>query len=558
MNSDGDLFKIQNKILTIFFNLSRKNSNPLGILYHEVLEEVKQKLENIENNEKYIPILIILYKLIGYTRDIVLGRGERELSYKMLLHFHNSFPVHAMYCLYTFTTVQGKEKLPYGSWRDIPGFCQFVKDSVLQNSSDESLKKTAENHPAIMTAIGLMNNQIDKDRTAWNNALYKYLWDKKHNPMSLMQRPIGKELMSLAVKWTPREDSKYGWLYDKMVSTLNKQIDSVEICQCANNWSKINPINVPLSTMTKQKNAFLNITANMEPRKKTIINGDRIDCSMKFKHFLHTKKNIENICPNINTQNGLSLEIFANIALKYIRQKNDDEFQQKNNNYKLEKLEIMINTLNEKWEEFSKNISGETFIPIIYNNHNIDNSYLSLACLLAKKSKGLLLMRKKPIWLDLSECRSFVETIEMIYKNYYENIDLEIEESITNSFEFLSKSYNVMCQYNENSDETREPKENKEIKFVIISNLNISEKIQKYMHIISSINHMKIIYWNISDNLIDVNKFNNMIIVSGVSKSLVKHLLDFSYNDHYNMMCHILKHPRYDTLGKYIENVLCQ
>ena len=57
---------------------------------------------------------------------------------------------------------------------------------------------------------------------SWNNTLKDFLEEKMNNPATFSQRPIGKDVMTFAVKWCPRENSKYGWLYELLVLQWTK------------------------------------------------------------------------------------------------------------------------------------------------------------------------------------------------------------------------------------------------------------------------------------------------------------------------------------------------
>ena len=46
--------------------------------------------------------------------------------------------------------------------------------------------------------------------------------------------------------------------YRKILSAINKQIDTVQIKQCSHHWSEIEPSKQTSITMHKQKKAFLN------------------------------------------------------------------------------------------------------------------------------------------------------------------------------------------------------------------------------------------------------------------------------------------------------------
>jgi hypothetical protein len=51
--------------------------------------------------KKYIDYFIFLIKLIIYTRDIFVGKGERDLTYMMIYTLYTQFPILAIYTLKT-------------------------------------------------------------------------------------------------------------------------------------------------------------------------------------------------------------------------------------------------------------------------------------------------------------------------------------------------------------------------------------------------------------------------------------------------------------------------
>jgi hypothetical protein len=122
------------------------------------------------------------------------------------------------------------------------------------------------------------------------------------------------EKPSLAAKWVPREKSKYAQLFTelavqyfseyidtakttkayqkavikakmdfrKLISNLNKKLDTVQIKQCGNDWESIEPSKQTSITMHKQKKAFLNLKKDGTQRSTL---SDRIVCAEHFKQY---------------------------------------------------------------------------------------------------------------------------------------------------------------------------------------------------------------------------------------------------------------------------------
>ena len=215
--------------------------------------------------------------LIGYVRDPVQGMGERDLTYVLICTLYKYDPVQAMYALRMITEkVDGSG--PIGSWADTKHFCEYVRKSHFVLQADKDVM--------INTAIGLLIHQLNKDRGAWNLAMAKYLQIKRVDPNTLVERPVGRDVMSLAAKWAPREKSKYGWIFSRMIggirardfrrmlSALNRELDTVQIKQCAGRWAEIEPDSVSITTMLKQRRAFLRGGCE-----------DRIKCAENFKEI---------------------------------------------------------------------------------------------------------------------------------------------------------------------------------------------------------------------------------------------------------------------------------
>lgn len=240
---------------------------------------------------KAVPVLTILYQTIAHTRDILNGKGEYQNAYIQLFAWSQIFPELAKRALETFVLPNGAQS-PYGSWKDIKYLCQYCRTQV---------KSTY--HPLIQHSIQLMNQQLWMDSTQTET-----------------------DNLSLVAKWVPREHSKYGWLfnllakdyfsscyfekattpesyqraekkakmnYRKLIANLNRRIDTVQIKQCANDWTKISPSKIPAITYQRQKNAFLNLKYG----KVRTIKDDRVQCAFTFKSHLENSTTKEIFIP---------------------------------------------------------------------------------------------------------------------------------------------------------------------------------------------------------------------------------------------------------------------
>ena len=276
---------IQEKILQFSFQVTRTSQdglNRLDMVLSEILMNLKYKMDigTIPEKEVARGLLSILYKMIAHTRDIVDGKGEYTLSYMMVYTWYKFYPELAKFALRCFVILDNKDVHQYGSWKDLKYFCEYCIN-----------KGETIDHPLIQFSISLINNQIKMD--------YKNLIYDAPN-------------ISLAAKWVPREKSKFSWLYKalatnyfsdflvtaknddqerkailkckteyrKVLSTLNRHIETTQIKQCDQTWQHIDFNKVTSITLSKQKKAFLNIKKNGDKRYSD--NFDRIQCAENF------------------------------------------------------------------------------------------------------------------------------------------------------------------------------------------------------------------------------------------------------------------------------------
>ena len=278
---------IQEKIVQFSFQLTRTdNVKPLQNQLRTMLETLSHQVKNGSLPEKEVArgYLSTLYKMIGHTRDIVDGKGEYTLTYMMILEWNQFYPKLAEFALKCLVDLGDKSVHQYGSWKDIKYFCTYCDE----NGADKSLN-------LINYAIQITNEQLSNDYA---------------NLIS------GSNDISLAAKWIPREKSSFGWLYErlatnfyshylltandlqrrrkatlkcyteyrKILSALNRKIDTVQIKQCEHSWSKIDFTKTTSITLSKQKKAFLNVKKTGETRCPD--DNDRVECAKHFNEHI--------------------------------------------------------------------------------------------------------------------------------------------------------------------------------------------------------------------------------------------------------------------------------
>jgi hypothetical protein len=588
-NNISNIETFKNRIVEFYFNLTRKNdpdkvliksiSNDLSVLLKQIILEIKNTTDTmvITKCKEY---LCILYKLIGQTRDIVNGKGERDLSYMMIYEWYKFYPVPAIYALRLFTQTIGSNRLfsSYGSWSDIKRFCNYVHE----------MEENKHNSDLIETVISIMNHQLYCDRKNFIDELDKYYKEKDHNPSTLNPKPNARDYLSLAAKWVPRENSKFGWVYEKMViqwaksftpkildtaitasqysraickckrnyrkmiSLLNKELDTVQIKQCSHRWSEILPETVSITTLMKQKNAFSNINNNTRQEE-----NDRIDCANNFQEFFNEYTAGENINESLSlkknkTKTRLPLGYYVKQGLQLLS---------------MEKTNIVKNQiqwLNNLWKQlvpshYNNFMNKPNFIPIIdiswQLSYDVKNSGVGIGILLAQSCniRRIMLTGNQPEWIYISSEDSFIDILEKI--QYY-------TMHATNSF--FNKTFDLICG---TIIDTQMPySEFDKLTFVLLSGNEphsiYSELTTAFYKKINILPY--VIYWNLSDTnnyKLDTQFDNNFTLVSGDYSSLIDYFLKFGVegmkqNSTYEYIENILNHPRYKIMSNYLVEFL--
>jgi hypothetical protein len=404
---------IRERILQFSFQLTRTDEKGLHSL-EVVLCDILNRLTAQYNSGSEVVIvteyLVLLYKMIGQTRDIVDGKGECSLTYMMIYTWYNFYPelaFHAIKCLVDFGD-DGKTH-QYGSWKDIKYFCDYCRK---QGYPVE--------HPLIQHAIYIVNRQISID--------YANLISNSDD-------------ISLAGKWVPREkSSRFGWLYEalacnylsqyvetarlsitpdkskasailkckteyrKVLSALNRKIDTTQIKQCDGEWSKINFNNVTSVTLSKQKKAFLNIKKNGEERCADSI--DRKQCAENFN--AHIQKAIKGEIEIKGKRVGL--ENFTKQAIELIpticQPSSITECQ----------------LLNSQWRDNSSQTGAlENMIAMVDVSGSMNgdplNAAIALGIRVAEKSKlgkRVMTFSSSPKWVNLEGHDDFVSMVQTL------------------------------------------------------------------------------------------------------------------------------------------------
>jgi len=421
---------IQEKILQFSFQVTRTDQagvSRLSVILCNLLTNLKHKVDTGTLPEKELAKghLSILYRMIGHTRDIVDGKGEYTLSYMMIHTWNNFYPSLAQFALRCFVTLDKKDVHQYGSWKDLKYFCEYCKSQG--DSVDSSL---------IKYSVRLINNQLKNDHL-------RFL--------------ANSDDISLAAKWIPREKSSFGWLYEslatdyfydflvtaktdvqkrksilkckteyrKVLSALNRKIDTTQVKQCEQTWQHIDFNKVTSITLSKQKKAFLNIKKNGEARHPD--NFDRKACADNLNS--HIQKAVKGETEMKGKRVGMA--DFTKQAFELYRRGSQAE----------------KDLLNSQWRDnSSQNGALGKMIAMVDVSGSMEGDPMEVAIALgiriAEKSvlgKRIMTFSANPTWVNLEPYPDFISQVQVVKDaewgmntNFYAALDLILNAIIQN------------------------------------------------------------------------------------------------------------------------------
>ena len=409
---------IQEQICQFSSQLTRTKHDgvdALRVRLTDILNSLKSTIRstNSSDDEKKQArsYMCILYKLIAQTRDIIDGKGEYTLTYMMIYVWYTiCSPSLAFFAVNSMAFLNSNEH-PYGSWKDLKYFCDYL----MKSHNDVQLT-----HPLIKHCCFLYNNQLRLDEIALSDTD-----ENKSNSISLV------------AKWIPREKTRFGYLYEclaydyykeyistsmtkdpvtqvkamlkcktsyrKLLAKLNAKIDTLQIKQCGKKWSEIDFNKVTSISISNQKKAFLNVKKD---GKKRSDEEDRIACA---EHF---KEHIQNAVKDKNKEvkgKRVGLTNFTSQAIQLIelRRVTGDNNQ------------IEHDLLNSQWRDnSSQNGKLGKMIAMVDVSGSMDGEPLHAAIALgirvAEKSllgKRVITFCNKPHWINLQHKDNFIDMV---------------------------------------------------------------------------------------------------------------------------------------------------
>jgi len=587
LNNSSSNNYYEEKIIQLFYLLSRRDNDDeidkIGLILQETLCSLKRTIYfNKDANINVYKYLILLYKMIAQTRDIVYGKGERKLTYMMIYIWYKFYPTLAIYAIHQLVDIlilpensngMDEDELvnsyvatrrhAFGCWKDIKYLCYF-------------LRSRSQNHPLIDVAISIMNKQLYRDWTVVNSC--------SHGSHDF------RNILSFVAKWVPRENTNFEWVFEKLAiqwaeivtpyffknklltykqndallkkcktnyrivcSSLNRLLDTTEIKQCRREWNHITPFNIPKQTMVSQKNALLNVNRYMENRAKTSYAKDRRNCSNNIKEYykdlIHPKNNL---C-NSNFKLGNFIKQYSLLDAGVV----DDLTVMQNRLYQ-------IDLLNKHWESFiSKFNTLENFIPFvdihsfISSNKNTLHCAIELACIIASKTTmedgHIIFSNHNPILEKFDRKKSFYDNISRILNSIHNDMNY-LNDNILIAIDLFVDSLRVSNTSNQDISK---------MVLVIITNKEYDDY-DSFLMKFDKEYMPHIIFWNMSGSFSNeipmVKNIEKTTFITGYNSLLLNHFRFMGFGGVINFgafdtVCNFLNNHHYDCMGDYIGKI---
>ena len=424
---------------------------------HTVKNYIKNSINTKCNILDKMEIYLDLFRLSMHLRDKDEGKGERDLSYWMLVELHKSFPK-------SIRELIKMLPIKYGCWLDYLKLIELFE----QEYNNESEGEKVQIKITVKDMMNFMCNKIMEDSESDKPSLLAKWWPREGGKYSDLSRRLSIMLV------THKEFSKNNSLSEhyhklknfqsdknnnkdlekckknmyqvcrKFISNLNKRIGTIETLECSGNWSSIKPSSIPSKHLKIRTKAFQNLKLNSKPYENSQRSNDpdRIQCAENFKEYFEKVRKGE---IKINARGLFIYELVKN----YYNGAHRDE------TWELQFKKIVDET--PALESFtcladtSGSMSGDPIIVAI-----------SLAALIAKKSKRYpnryISFNTVPSWKKIPENASLFDIVQqMKYDNDW--------GGSTNFAAAMDLMIGVCKQYKVSKEEV------KQMKMVVVSDM---------------------------------------------------------------------------------------
>lgn len=248
-------FKILDKIL--FYNDSAKDD----LKFQE--EDIDYTIDCILhafNSLKDLELLRELYIKLALVPilkrgiDIKYGEGQRFVSYRALIKLHSIMPA-------TMETVL--DYFPYiGSWRDLKSIYGLVYNGKTYCHKNRLLSRIID-----IWVFHLHNEELKLNNNRRDFSLLCKWIPKQGSALNRDTKVVNAIVKRLYPEAYKKNRFNAFKKYRKLVSNINKQLQTTEVLMCSKNFHMIDFEHVPKSCMNKYKRAWLDTNKGSSKRR---------------------------------------------------------------------------------------------------------------------------------------------------------------------------------------------------------------------------------------------------------------------------------------------------
>jgi hypothetical protein len=307
----------------------------------------------------HLPLLI---DAVQYVRNHYCGRGMRDFSYALLYTAHAYYPDTVFYILKTFVNS------PIGCWKDVRNYAKYYRNYSPGNVATLETILEIYNTRLCIDCDFYENNPCESTRKCLSFAA-KYVPRENKDPQffEILVANWFQTSLTVVTSW-------HRMTYRKMVSNLNKALDTVEIRMCAGDWANIQPQNIPCAAFA--------MYADSLPSKSQHLADYYESVKIPYHYLTNPWQIIRKLLQN-------------------------------------PKDERTIEKMNMFWQEYAvsnkstADIPCDYYIPVLdlspsmhFNQDNLYKSIATALCLASKSHFGnrILTFSQKIVWIDLSNC----------------------------------------------------------------------------------------------------------------------------------------------------------
>lgn len=320
----------------------------------DFMTKIDDLLQDINEDE-----ILDFVGLMFYIRDYREGNGLKTTFKRMFMKLHEKFPNISLGLIPFIPKI--------GYFKDIVNLFEEDDGAITEACVNFLVKTLVDDYQKVEGEISLVAKWIPKEgRSFYNN--YRAKFDALVNTFFRVMKEKGLDEGEQPLK-----------LYRKVVSTLNKKLDTVEIKMSSGQYSQIDYHKAPYVAKEKWKNAYLNQKRdeNMEIVDRHHDNQDRVQSKQNFLEYKKKKvRRTFNFYPNRILNPIFDEENLSDEGMEKI----ENEWKAYINSLRGKGVEPLIPVLNVSNEMFRREIDYFT-IPIRYG--------IAVALILSELNEGI-------------------------------------------------------------------------------------------------------------------------------------------------------------------------